>query len=183
MLAAGASEFEGLSPPAPGPLRTGRNRSFTPEVLLSQAADPRYERLHVATHAEFLPGGPSQAHIFTGTSAVSLQEFTRFRQQRSGSPLELSVLSACRTALSDSNSEVGFPGLALQAGSRSAIGTLWYVDDVATSAFFCSSITTSTRASGKTMPSGPHGRRWPLARCGCKAIRSSGPMALRFSRN
>jgi len=46
------------------------------------------------------------------------------------------VLSACRTALGDSDSELGFAGLALQAGARSAIGTLWYVDDVATSAFF-----------------------------------------------
>jgi CHAT domain-containing protein len=31
---------------------------------------------------------------------------------------------------------LGFAGLALQAGARSAVGTLWFVDDVATSAFF-----------------------------------------------
>ncbi len=147
VLAAGASEFEGLSPlplvpeelaGIPDGVGIDRflNKAFTPEVLLSQAADPRYERLHVATHAEFMPGGPSQARIFTGTGSVSLQEFARLRQQRSGSPLELFVLSACRTALGDSDSELGFAGLALQAGSRSAIGTLWYVDDVATSAYF-----------------------------------------------
>ncbi|MCT0208741.1 CHAT domain-containing protein [Synechococcus sp. CS-1332] len=147
MLAAGASEFEGLSPlplvpeelaGIPDGVGIDRflNKAFTPEVLLSQAADPRYERLHVATHAEFMPGGPSQARIFTGTGSVSLQEFAGLRQQRSGSPLELFVLSACRTALGDSDSELGFAGLALQAGSRSAIGTLWYVDDVATSAYF-----------------------------------------------
>ncbi|MEA5441947.1 CHAT domain-containing protein [Cyanobium gracile] len=147
VLAAGASEFEGLSPlplvpeelaGIPDGVGIDRflNKNFTPEVLLSQAADPRYERLHVATHAEFMPGGPSQARIFTGTGSVSLQEFARLRQQRSGSPLELFVLSACRTALGDSDSELGFAGLALQAGSRSAIGTLWYVDDVATSAYF-----------------------------------------------
>jgi CHAT domain-containing protein len=147
VLAAGASEFTGLSPlplvpdelaGIPEGVGVDRflNKSFTPEVLLSQAADPRYERLHVATHAEFLPGGPSQARIYTGTGSVSLQEFARLRQQRSGSPLELFVLSACRTALGDSDSELGFAGLALQAGSRSAIGTLWYVDDVATSAYF-----------------------------------------------
>ncbi len=147
VLAAGASEFEGLSPlplvpeelaGIPEGVGVDRflNSSFTPEVLLSQAADPRYERLHVATHAEFLPGGPSQARIYTGTGPVSLQEFARLRQQRSGSQLELFVLSACRTALGDSDSELGFAGLALQAGSRSAIGTLWYVDDVATSAYF-----------------------------------------------
>jgi CHAT domain-containing protein len=147
VLAAGASEFEGLSPlplvpeelaGIPEGVGVDRflNRSFSPEVLLSKAADPRYERLHVATHAEFMPGGPSQARIYTGTGSVSLQEFARLRQQRSGSPLELFVLSACRTALGDSDSELGFAGLALQAGSRSAIGTLWYVDDVATSAYF-----------------------------------------------
>ena len=45
-------------------------------------------------------------------------------------------LSACRTAVGDRESELGFAGLALQAGSRSAMGTLWYVDDVATSAVF-----------------------------------------------
>ena len=31
---------------------------------------------------------------------------------------------------------MGFSGLALQAGARSAVGTLWYVDDVVTSAYF-----------------------------------------------
>jgi CHAT domain-containing protein len=147
VLAAGASEFAGLSPlplvpeelaGIPEGVGVDRflNKSFTPEVLLSRAADSRYERLHVATHAEFLPGGPSQARIYTGTGSISLQEFSKLRQQRSGSPLELFVLSACRTALGDSDSELGFAGLALQAGSRSAIGTLWYVDDVATSAYF-----------------------------------------------
>ena len=51
-------------------------------------------------------------------------------------PLDLVVLSACRTLLGDQESELGFAGLALQAGARSAVGTLWYVDDVVTSAFF-----------------------------------------------
>ncbi|KEF40872.1 MAG: hypothetical protein ER33_14525, partial [Cyanobium sp. CACIAM 14] len=147
VLAAGASEFDGLSPlPLVGEELAGipegagvdryLNRSFTPAVLLSQAGDSRYERLHVATHAEFLPGGPAQARIYTGTGPVSLRDFSRLRQQRTGHPLELFALSACRTALGDADSELGFAGLALQAGSRSAIGTLWYVDDVATSAFF-----------------------------------------------
>ena len=39
-------------------------------------------------------------------------------------------------ALGDAETELGFAGLALQAGARSAVGTLWYVDDVATSAYF-----------------------------------------------
>jgi CHAT domain-containing protein len=67
---------------------------------------------------------------------MSLADFLTLRQRREGEPLELFTLSACRTALGDGDTEMGFAGLALQAGARSAIGTLWYVDDVATSAYF-----------------------------------------------
>lgn len=147
LLAAGASSFQGLAPLPLVPQEIDGlvaqrsadaflNQRFTPRVLLEQAADARYDRVHVATHAEFLPGGPQQARVYTGAGPVSLAEFARMRDQREGDPLELFSLSACRTAVGDSDTELGFAGLALQAGSRSAIGTLWYVDDVATSAVF-----------------------------------------------
>ena len=147
ILALGASRFEGLAPLplVPAELQgvvSGRpsevllNQAFTPDSLLKSAADPRYGRVHVATHAEFLPGGPSASKLYTGTQPLSLQSFRGLRDRRPGASLDLISLSACRTALGDSESELGFAGLALQAGSRSAIGSLWYVDDVATSAFF-----------------------------------------------
>lgn len=147
VLAVGASQFNSLAPLplvpeelAGIPKRDGvdlyLNDQFTPKVLLSLAGDPRYDRVHVATHAEFRPGGASQARIYTGNDTLALQDFVRLRQVRGSNPLELMSLSACRTALGDSDSELGFAGLALIAGARSAIGTLWYVDDVATSAYF-----------------------------------------------
>jgi CHAT domain-containing protein len=147
-LAVGASEFDGLAPLPLVPQELERvtpdsgderyvNRSFTPDVLVQKAGEESFDRVHVATHAEFLPGGPGQARLYTGTGPMSLRDFANLRQRRAGSaPLELLALSACRTALGDKDSELGFAGLALQAGARSAIGTLWYVDDVATSAFF-----------------------------------------------
>jgi len=146
-LALGASRFDALAPlplvpqeveriAALGPSERYLDRAFTPEVLINRAGDPAVRRVHVATHAEFLPGGPSRSRIFAGTGSMDLSRFASLRQRRAGNPLDLFVLSACRTALGDSDSELGFAGLALQAGSRSAIGTLWYVDDVATSAFF-----------------------------------------------
>lgn len=100
------------------------------------AAEPRFRRVHVATHAEFLPGGPGQSRLYTGEGAIPLRDFASLRSRRQDNPLDLISLSACRTALGDADSELGFAGLALQAGARSAIGSLWYVDDVATSAFF-----------------------------------------------
>ena len=112
------------------------NADFTPQALLDQAADQRYARVHVATHADFRPGGPAKSVLYTGSGPMSMSQFARLRQDRQEQPLDLVVLSACRTLLGDKDSELGFAGLALQAGSRSAIGTLWYVDDVVTSAFF-----------------------------------------------
>jgi len=146
-LALGASRFDGLAPlplvpqevdriAALGPSERYLDQAFTPEVLINRAGDPSVRRVHVATHAEFLPGGPSRSKVYAGTGSMDLTRFASLRQRRAGDPLDLFVLSACRTALGDPDSELGFAGLALQAGSRSAIGTLWYVDDVATSAFF-----------------------------------------------
>ena len=147
LLAAGASEFVGLAPLPLVPTEltmmstatikdTALNQQFTPSTLLEQAADPRYNRVHVATHAEFLPGGPAKSKLYSGTVPIALSDFVKLRLARRDAPLDLISFSACRTALGDAESERGFAGLALQAGARSAVGTLWYVDDVATSAYF-----------------------------------------------
>ena len=50
-------------------------------------------------------------------------------------PVELLVLSACRTALGDAEAELGFAGLAVLAGVKSALGSLWYISDQGTLGF------------------------------------------------
>jgi CHAT domain-containing protein len=47
-------------------------------------------------------------------------------------PVELLVLSACRTALGDEQAELGFAGFAVLAGVKSALASLWYVSDQGT---------------------------------------------------
>ena len=47
------------------------------------------------------------------------------------SALELLVLSACETAEGDERAALGLAGLAIKAGARSALGTLWSVNDEA----------------------------------------------------
>ena len=147
LLAMGASEFDGLAPLPLVPTEltmmssvqmkdTALNRQFTPSTLFELAADSRYSRVHVATHAEFLPGGPAKSNLYSGTVPIALSDFVKLRLARRDAPLDLITFSACRTSLGDADSELGFAGLALQAGARSAVGTLWYVDDVATSAYF-----------------------------------------------
>ena len=46
--------------------------------------------------------------------------------------VELLVLSACKTALGDKDAEMGFAGLAVQSGVRSALASLWNVSDEGT---------------------------------------------------
>ena len=147
MLAAGSALFDDLAPLPMVPVELSQvsiaqakdvvlNKAFTPATLLSQAANPVYTYVHVATHAEFLPGGAAASRLYSGTGPVPLADFVGLRRARQSAPLDLISFSACRTALGDSSSEMGFAGLALQAGARSAVGTLWYVDDVVTSAYF-----------------------------------------------
>jgi CHAT domain-containing protein len=147
IFVAGSSRFDGLAslPLVPQEVQTigakeptniFLNRSFTPEVFFEKAGDPHFSRVHIATHAEFLPGGPASSYIYSGVGPMSMSLFSRLRLMRKGAPLDLITLSACRTALGDPSSELGFAGMAIQAGARSAAGTLWYVDDVASSAFF-----------------------------------------------
>ncbi len=86
--------------------------------------------MHLATHGEFQPGRPENSFIQLGDQRLRLDELRTMSW--SNPPLELLVLSACRTALGDEDAELGFAGLALQAGVKSALASLWYVSDVGT---------------------------------------------------
>ncbi len=48
--------------------------------------------------------------------------------------MELLVLSACQTAAGDDRAALGLAGVAVKAGARSALATLWFVNDQSTSA-------------------------------------------------
>ena len=41
-------------------------------------------------------------------------------------------MSACKTAVGDGDAELGFGGLAVQAGVKTALASLWYVSDEGT---------------------------------------------------
>ena len=146
-LLAGSSQFKQL---APLPLveqeinkiagftnaTVALNENFSRERLFEEAESEDTNIIHLATHAEFIPGRPGQSKIHMQDGSFTMDDLRQLRLARQGKPLNLFTLSACRTAMGDSNSEHGLAGLALLAGAQSAIGTLWYVDDIATSIFF-----------------------------------------------
>ncbi len=60
------------------------------------------------------------------------QLYAMLRQRQQGNPVELLTLTACETAVGSDRDALGIAGIALQAGARSAIASLWQVDDRST---------------------------------------------------
>jgi filamentous hemagglutinin family protein len=106
------------------------NQAFTLENLSRQRQQQPYEIIHLATHAEFRPGAPSNSFIQLWDTRLQLDQL---RQLGWRNPtVELVVLSACRTALGDIEAELGFAGFAVQTGAKSALASLWSVSDEGT---------------------------------------------------
>jgi CHAT domain-containing protein len=106
------------------------NQDFTLENLQQQRRKKPYKIIHLATHAEFVSGSPQNSYIQFENSRLTLDQM---RQLGWNDPLvELLVLSACKTAIGDEDAELGFAGLAIQSGVKSAIASLWYVSDAGT---------------------------------------------------
>ncbi|MEP0857439.1 CHAT domain-containing protein [Trichocoleus sp. DQ-U1] len=106
------------------------NDAFTLKNLKSQRYSQPFGIVHLATHAEFELGPPSQSYIQLWDTKLRLNQLKQMGWN--DPPVELLVLSACRTALGNEQAEMGFAGLAVQAGVKSAMGSLWYVSDEGT---------------------------------------------------
>ena len=106
------------------------NEAFTIQNLKAQRQQKPFGLIHLATHASFRPGAPSNSYIEFWDSKLQLNQLSELGWHEP--PVELLVLSACRTALGDRQAELGFAGFAVQAGVKSAIASLWSVSDEGT---------------------------------------------------
>lgn len=87
--------------------------------------------LHLATHGQF-SSSPENTFILASDKPIVVNEIGNiFRRQAQNQPepIELIVLSACETAAGDQRATLGISGVGVRAGARSAIASLWTVDD------------------------------------------------------
>jgi CHAT domain-containing protein len=106
------------------------NQEATMNNLKAQRQQP-FQIIHLATHAKFQPGSPRNSYIQLWDEKLLLDNLTDLKW--SDLPrVELLVLSACETALGDKDAEMGFAGLAVKAGVKSAVASLWKSGDAST---------------------------------------------------
>ncbi len=106
------------------------DEKFTLSNLKSSRQQQPFGIVHLATHGEFRPKDPSNSYVQLGDTKLQLDQLRQLGLNNP--PAQLLVLSACRTALGDRDAELGFAGMAIKAGSKSALGSLWYVSDIGT---------------------------------------------------
>ncbi|MGB0560319.1 MAG: CHAT domain-containing protein [Spirulinaceae cyanobacterium] len=142
VVAMGASEFRTLAPLPAVPVELARitanqmgqsflNEAFTFEALGQASRNHGAGIVHLATHATFTPGRSDRAFIQFWEQKVQFPDLRRLGWY-DDPQMELLVLSACETALGDRYAELGFAGLAVQTGVKSALASLWRVSDLGT---------------------------------------------------
>ena len=111
-----------------------RDRTFTTGNLERALTTKSYSVVHVASHAQF-EADSRRSFLLTYDGKLTLDrledhmKLNRFRDE----PVELLFLSACQTAVGDERAALGLAGVAVKAGARSALATLWHINDQASS--------------------------------------------------
>ena len=92
--------------------------------------DFRY--VHIASHGQF-SGRADSTFVLTYDGFLTLDDLENLIRPSSyrGAPVELLTLSACQTAAGDDKAALGLAGVAIKAGCRAALASLWFVSDQA----------------------------------------------------
>ncbi|MBL1198652.1 MAG: CHAT domain-containing protein [Nostoc sp. GBBB01] len=107
------------------------NQTFTSSALQKQIDSVPFSVVHLATHGQF-SSNADETFVLAWDKPIKLNELKNLlssREQTTPEPIELLVLSACETAEGDKRAALGLAGIAIQAGARSTLASLWSLDD------------------------------------------------------
>jgi CHAT domain-containing protein/tetratricopeptide (TPR) repeat protein len=107
------------------------DRDFTAKALQNQIEQAPFQIVHLATHGKF-SSDRTQTFIRTLDRRVNVDELNRIlqtREQVQPTAIQLLTLSACQTAEGDERAALGLAGVAVRAGARSTLASLWSIDD------------------------------------------------------
>ena len=110
------------------------NQEFTSTTLQNEINSVPFPVVHLATHGQF-SSQAEQTFILAWDKPISVNELDGLLRSRDNSisnAIELLVLSACQTAAGDKRAALGLAGVAVRAGARSTLASLWNVNDRST---------------------------------------------------
>lgn len=108
------------------------NSQFSVANIERELKTGTYSIVHIASHGEF-GGEVDKTFLLAFDGKLNMDRLDqligvfKWREE----PLELLTLSACDTAQGDDRAALGLAGVAVKAGARSAVATLWSVNDEA----------------------------------------------------
>jgi CHAT domain-containing protein len=105
------------------------DREFTVSNFQNQLQSLPFPVVHIVTHGQF-SSQPEETFIIAWDNRINVNELSNFlksRQEIESEPIELLVLAACQTAKGDKRATLGLAGVAINAGARSTLATLWKV--------------------------------------------------------
>ncbi len=119
------------------------NNNFTSKSLATAINSSGFNIVHLATHGQF-SSEAKDTFILAADGKINVQQLDDLLRKANGgqnqsrnSPqaISLLVLSACETAVGDKRAALGLAGVAIRAGARSTLASLWQIDDEATALF------------------------------------------------
>ncbi len=110
------------------------NQEFTSSALQNEFEEAEFSIVHLATHGQF-SSQANQTFVLAWDKRIFIKDLDILLRSRNSqhSAIELLVLSACQTASGDDRAALGLAGVAVKAGARSTLASLWAIDDKASS--------------------------------------------------
>jgi CHAT domain-containing protein len=110
------------------------NQDFTVAGVETAVRKEQFSIIHIASHAQFARD-VKQSFLLAFDNKLTLDHLEKLigRLQFRTRPVELLTLSACETAMGEDRAALGLAGVAIKAGARSALATLWRIRDEAAS--------------------------------------------------
>ncbi|NET10781.1 MAG: CHAT domain-containing protein [Symploca sp. SIO2B6] len=110
------------------------NQNFVRDALEQRVKSGRFSTVHIATHGQF-SSDPDKTYIAAYQEllrANDLNTVLRTQNRDRSDFIDLLVLSACETADGDNRATLGLAGMAVRAGAKTTLSTLWQINDQST---------------------------------------------------
>jgi CHAT domain-containing protein len=113
------------------------DENFTSDRLRNELSKTAYPIIHIATHGEF-GNIPEDTFLVTGDNEkLTMNDLDSIIRNlaKDKKSVDLLTLTACETAIGDDRAALGLAGVAVHAGVKSALASLWSIDDASTVKF------------------------------------------------